>query len=725
MHETSKIMRKRVAVLLVVALLSFTALVGIYGWHQLVDGERLRAEAMQTRLRDGEVEAKRGTIYDRNGNELAKSVSVDSAYANPKQIKDEHKSEAADKIADALGLDREAVYAKITQDVGFVWLKRRIDFESSQKIKALRIYDRDKDKEYKIAHLLEENKRSYIQGDLAAHLLGFVGDDHQGLTGFESIKDVELRGVPGRIVVEKNGMGKDIPDAIHEYIPPVPGNNLILTIDQTIQFFVEKELDKIVQKYSPELAVIIVSDVKTGEILAMGNRPSYDPAHWQDYPQSVWDRNPAIWYSYEPGSTFKIITAAAAINDGVVSQGDYFYCPGHFSIAGYDIRCWEGQGHSSQSFSRMVKNSCNPGFITVGLRLGKERFYDYIDAFGFNQSTGIDLPGEELGIRIDRSKATDLNIATISIGQSIAVTPIQLLSAVSAVANQGVLMRPSLVKAITDHEGEIVSEFTPVEVRRVIRKETADTLMALLTEVVNDGTGVNAFVDGYGSAGKTGTAQMVGPGGGYVSGRYVTSFVGFAPAETPEVACLVLVAEPKGRNDFFGSQVAAPVFKTLMEDTLRYLNVPERLECDTRSIPSRKGTRIFVPSVIDFPAKDAEWVLRNAGFNTKFSGLGDVVTSQEPPGGEILPQGATVLIELKEAEDENEATLPDLTGLTIKEAGTLLENLGLTLNPSGTGFAIEQETNPGEKVPKGMSVAVKFDDYYKKAVPPEECTIDN
>ena len=720
MQETSKIMRKRLVILLALSMLSFSFLVGIYGWHQLVDGERLKAKAMQSRLRDEPVEAKRGTIYDRNGNELVKSVSVDSAYAYPNKIAEKYKAEAADKIAAALEMDRDAVYAKLTQDVGFVWLKRRIDFESSQRIKAMSIYDREKEKEIKVVHLIEESKRFYLQEGMAAHLLGFVGDDHQGLTGFESIMDERLRGVPGRIVVEKTVTGADIPNAMHDYIPPVPGDNLILTIDQTIQFFVEKELDKIVADYSPSLAVIIVTDIKTGEILALGNRPSYNPAQWQNSPQSVWDRNPAIWYSYEPGSTFKIITAAAAINEGAVSFGDYFYCPGHYSIAGYNIRCWEGRGHESQRFSHMVRNSCNPGFITVGLRLGKERFYDYVDAFGFNQSTGINLPGEELGIRIDRSKATDLNIATMSIGQSIAVTPLQLICAVSAVANEGVLMQPSLVKAVTNHEGEVLSEFSPVEVRRVITKDTADTLMGLLIDVVNNGTGKAAFVEGYGAAGKTGTAEMVGPGGGYVKGKYVASFVGFAPAEMPEIACLILVAEPKG-DEYFGSQVAAPVFKTLMEDTLRYLNVQERLEGNERTLASRQGnsTRITVPTIIDFPAKDAEWVLGNAGLNTRFSGLGDIVESQDPQAGEAVSYGATVLIELRESEDENEAVLPDLTGLTIKEAGTLLENLGLTLSPSGTGFAVEQETKPGTKVPKGMSVAVKFEDQYK------QCTIDN
>lgn len=698
MQTTNILIRKRITILFLTTVAVFLFLVLRLGWLQLVEGDRLRAEALDIRTRDVPVEAKRGAILDRNGNELVTSISVDSAYAFPPQIVD--KRGTADKIAGALGMDKEDVYKKLTQNVGFVWLKRRIDYESSQKLKALKIDG---------VELVEENRRFYRQDSLAAHLLGFVGDDNQGLTGFESVYDNELRGIPGRIVVEKDAVGRSIPEAVHKYISSVPGNNLVLTIDQTIQFFVERELDKITESYHPKLAVMIVMNPKTGEILAMGNRPTFNPGEWQRYPQSVWDHNPSIWYNYEPGSTFKIITAASALEEGAVRPSDTFHDPGFIKVADRTIQCWYDGGHGSQTFEEVCQNSCNPGFITVGLRLGKEKFYKYINSFGLDQKTGISLPGEEVGIQIPKKEATDLNIATMSIGQSIAVTPIQLVCAASAVANGGVLLKPTLVKAITDPNGKVLKEFKAEPVRQVISKDTAQTLMRLLTDVVQKGTGRNAFVDGYGAAGKTGTAQVVGPGG-YVDGKYVASFMGFAPADDPQIAALVMVAEPNGPN-YFGSQVAAPAFKAVALDSLHYLKVPERTEIEKPRDPfmfQEPKSRVIVPNVVNYPLEDAQKVLKNTGFVVQTRGLGGIVSNQVPKGGADVSNGSTVILELQEIDASNEVTVPDLKGLTIKEAGGLLEKLGLVLNPAGTGLAIGQQAPPGSKVAKGTTINVEF-----------------
>jgi len=676
------------------------------GWLQLVEGDRLRAEALDIRTRDVPVEAKRGAILDRNGNELVVSVSVDSAYAFPPQIAE--KREAADKIAGALGMDKEDVYKKLTQNVGFVWLKRRIDHESAQKLKALKING---------VELVEESRRFYRQENLAAHLLGFAGDDNQGLIGLESVYDKDLRGLPGRIVTEKDAVGRSIPEAVHKYIPPVPGNNLVLTIDQTIQFFVERELDKITESYHPKLAVIIVMNPKTGEILAMGNRPTFNPGDWQRFPQSVWDHNPSVCYNYEPGSTFKIITAASALEEGVVKLGDTFYDPGFIKVADRTIRCWYDGGHGSQTFEEVCQNSCNPGFITIGLRLGKDKFYKYINAFGLDQKTGISLPGEEVGIQIPHNEATDLNIATMSIGQSIAVTPIQLVCAASAVANGGVLLKPLLVKAIIDPDGKVLKEFKTEPVRQVISKNTAQTLMNLLTNVVQKGTGRNAFVEGYGAAGKTGTAQVV-ERGGYVEGKYVASFMGFAPADDPQIAALVMVAEPSGGN-YFGSQVAAPAFKAVALDTLRYLKVPERPEIEKPKSPfmfEEPKSKIVVPNVVNYPVENAQGVLKNAGFVVQTRGYGGIVANQVPKGGVEVLNGATVILELKEIDSSTEVAVPDLRGLTIKEAGSLLEKLGLGFSPEGTGVAVGQQVAPGSKVARGTTINVNFRDSFEQTL---------
>jgi len=660
-------------------------------------------------MRDVPVEARRGAILDRNGNELATSISVDSAYAFPPQVK--NKREAAEKIADALGMDKEDVYKKLTQDVGFVWLKRRIDYESAQKLKALKLDG---------VELVEESRRFYRQESLAAHLIGFVGDDNQGLLGLESVYDRELKGIPGRIVIEKDAVGRNIPEAVHKYIPPVPGSNLVLTIDQTIQFFVERELDKIVETHHPKLAVIIVMNPKTGEILAMGSRPGFNPGNWQQYPQSVWDHNPSIGYNYEPGSTFKIITAAAALEEGAVRPGDTFHCPGFIKVADRTIRCWYDGGHGSQTFEEVCQNSCNPGFITVGLRLGKDKFYKYINAFGFGQKTGISLPGEELGIQIPQKDATELNIATMSIGQSIAVTPIQLITAASAVANGGVMLKPLLVKTIIGPDGKVLKEFKPEPVRQVISKNTAQTLMNLLTGVVQKGSGKNAFVDGYGSAGKTGTAQVVGPGG-YVDGKYVSSFIGFAPADDPQIAALVMVAEPSG-TVYYGSQVAAPVFKAVALDTLRYLKVPERLQLEKPKSPflfEEPKIKVKVPNVVNYPSEEAQSILKNAGFVVQTTGEGNIVGSQVPKGGVEVMSGATVILELHSSGTgtAGEVVVPDLKGLTIKEAGSVLEKLELKFSPAGTGIAVGQQVTPGSKVARGTIITVEFQEDIDVSLP--------
>ncbi|WP_134216601.1 stage V sporulation protein D [Pelotomaculum sp. FP] len=700
MQTTNLLIRKRITGLFLIAGGMFLILIVRLGWLQLVEGDRLRQEALEVRMRDVPVEAKRGTIFDRNGQELVTSVSVDSAYAFPPQIED--KRAAADKIALALGMDKEDVYKKLTQNVGFVWLKRRIDYQSSQNLKSLDLSG---------VELVEENQRFYRQENLAAHVLGFAGDDNQGLTGLESVYDNELKGTPGRIVIEKDAVGNNIPQALHQFIPPVPGHNLVLTIDQTIQFFVERELDKIVEQHHPKLAVIIVMDPKTGEILAMGNRPTFNPGDWRNYPQDVWDHNPSIYYNYEPGSTFKIITAAAALEEGAVRTSDTFFDPGYIKVADRVIHCWYDGGHGSQTFEEVVQNSCNPGFITVGLNLGKEKFYKYINAFGLGDKTSICLPGEAVGIQIPENEATDLNIATMSIGQSIAVTPIQLITAASAVANGGLLLKPTLVKAVTDVNGKVVKEFKPEPVRQVISNNTAQTLMGLLKNVVLKGSGRNAFVDGYGAAGKTGTAQVV-ERGGYADGKYVASFMGFAPADDPQLACLVMVAEPQGGN-YYGSQVAAPVFKAIASDTLRYMKVPERPALEKPKSPfifEEPKLKTTVPSVVNYPLEDAKKVLNNSGLAVQVQGEGNIVYKQVPNGGAEVLSGTTVILNLNppEAVPADQVTVPDLKGLTIKEAGGILEKLGLHLNPAGSGIAVGQKEAPGARVPKGTTITVDF-----------------
>jgi stage V sporulation protein D (sporulation-specific penicillin-binding protein) len=699
---TSIIIRKRLAYLFFLAAFCFLLLVARLVWLQLISGDELERSAWENRLREVKLEARRGDICDRNGKVLVTSVSCDSVGAMPVQVVNPRKTAA--QLARVLGVDEEKVYQRLTERASFVWIKRKIDFKTAQQVRSLRL---------KGIELIEESRRQYNSGALAAHVLGFVGVDNQGLTGVELAYEKKLLGKPGRIVIEQDATGRDIPAALHHLYPSVPGHTLVLTIDETIQYFVERELDKIVDTYRPANAVIIVMDPKTGEILAMGSRPSFEPANWDDFPQEVWDRNPAIWQLYEPGSTFKIVTAAAGLAEGVVGENSRFYCPGFIKVADRRIRCWKAGGHGSESFLEVVQNSCNPGFIETGLRVGRDNFYKYVRAFGFGEPTGIDLPGEAGGILIPQEKATSLNVATMSIGQSVAVTPIQLVTAAAAVANGGVLVRPHVVRMIKSPDGKVVQEIKPERVRRVISAETARELVKLLENVILKGTGVNAYLDGYRTAGKTGTAQVVGPNGGYVPGKYVSSFVGFAPADDPRLVTLVVVWEPQG-GVYFGSQVAAPVFKAVMQDALRYLGVPQQAGLEKPKKPwyavEEEPEQVKVPDVVNLPLHEAVQDLKAAGLGFILRGEGGIVQMQVPQGGATVPAGTRVILELKAGlpSGKTAVTVPDLTGLTMKDAAVLLEKVGLVLVSSGSGIAVEQEPAPETKVLPGAKVKVEF-----------------
>jgi stage V sporulation protein D (sporulation-specific penicillin-binding protein) len=703
MQSTRIIMRKRIVALLLLGALALFLLLVRLAYIQFFMGEHLRKAALENRMRDFPVEAKRGTIYDRNGSELVTSISVDSVFAIPSQI--ENPSETAQKVALVLDMDPDRVYELLTKRESFVWLKRKVDFQVAKELRSLRLPG---------IEFVEESKRHYPKEQLAAHVLGFVGIDNQGLAGIENTYDHDLSGVPGRIVVEYDAVGRQIPTAEHKRYPPIPGYNLFLTLDETIQYFVERELDRLVDTYQPRYAVIIVMDPRTGEILAMGNRPSYDPNRWADYPQAAWDRNPAIWYNYEPGSTFKIFTLCAALEENAVDRTRRFYDPGYIKVADRNIQCWKAGGHGSQTFEEVVQHSCNPGFVEIGLAVGVDNFYKYLRGFGFGTPTGIKLPGEARGILIPQKQATNLNLAAMSIGQSVAVTPIQLTAAVAAVANGGVLLQPQLVKRVEDHEGNPVRELKPREVRRVISEETAREVQLLLESVVLKGTGINAYVEGYRVAGKTGTAQVVGESGGYVSGRYVSSFVGFGPVEDPRAVTLVLVVEPQG-GVYYGSQVAAPAFKNVMQDVLRYMGLPARNDLPK---PERQWAwtepeepeEVAVPQVVNLPLDEAVRELRAGNLNFVTRGEGNVVREQVPEAGAIVKEGTTVILDLRvgAVESGGQVTVPDLTGLTIKQAGTLLESLDLLLDPRGSGLAVEQSVKPGKKVDRGTTIRVHF-----------------
>jgi len=667
-------------------------LLGRLGYLQFYKSTWLSESATEQRVREIPVEAKRGVIYDRNGRELAVSVSSESVYAIPAEIR--NVEETAAKLAAILALDTDQLEQKLRRRQAFAWIKRKVDSETALAVKKLNLPG---------IGLTQEGRRYYPHDNLAAHVLGFTGIDSQGLDGVELTFDDYLKGRPGSIVIEYDARGREIPYATHRFIPPEEGHSIYLTIDIVIQQIVERELERTLKETQAKAVTIVALNPQTGEILALANKPDYNPNNFIDYSPKLW-RNIAVSNAYEPGSTFKIITAAAAMAEGIVRLEDRFFDPGAFEVQGRHIHCWRHGGHGSQSFVEVVQNSCNVGFVNIGLRLGRDGFYDYLDKFGFGRPTGIDLPGEAKGIVIKHDQVKPINIATMAMGQSIAVTPIQLVSAVAAVANDGVLYRPQIVREIRDKNGRILREFQPDVINHVLSPKTAHQLKGVLEKVVEKGTGRNAFIEGFRVAGKTGTAQKVGAGG-YAPGRYVASFVGFAPVDNPQVVLLVIIDEPVGL--YYGGQIAAPVFSAVMKDVLQYLKVAPQPE---KPDANKKGdeAHVVVPNVINLPVEDARQVLQKAGLNARVEETGMRVTDQIPKPGSRMPQGGTVLLyTMTPRLNAAEVTVPHLIGLTLPEAAAMLAEIGLGINPINVGEKVaDQDPLPGTKVPSGTVINI-------------------
>jgi len=689
--------RKRIGLIFVIALGLLCILSLRLVWVQFVMGEELRQKAFAARFRNVEVKAKRGVIYDAKGRPLAISVSTDSFYAIPAQVRKAGKEEeTAAKLAEILGLDANKVLEQITKRQAFVWIQRHVPDDKAKLIKELKLPG---------INFVEEPERFYPKGKLLAHVLGFSGIDNQGLGGIEITYDKVLSGKSGTIMVEYDARGQEIPDALQKYIPPEDGHSILLTIDETIQYIVERELDEVMKTSNPKRAGCIVMDPKTGRILAFGARPTYDPNHYQDYDQSVW-RNFLISDVYEPGSTFKTITAAGALEEGVVKPEDRFYDPGYIKVGKETIKCWRhGRPHGSQTFVEGVQNSCNPVFVTVGLREGKDIFYRYLYGFGFGKKTGIELPGEATGILVNKERAKDIDLATMSIGQANAVTPIQLITAFAAIANGGTYMKPQLVKEIRDKDGNLVKAFEPEPLRQVISEKTSRILLDILETVESEGTGKNAYVEGYRAGGKTGTAQKILPGGGYSSSEYIASFMGVAPVNDPKLVVLFIVDAPQGV--YFGGQIAAPRFKNIVRDTLRYLQVEAQVEPD--KIANQQQKTFALP---DFAGLDSAAALRQAGnlkLKTTVIGNGNKIKAQLPLAGTQVAEGSKVVLytSIPSSEGKPEQVIvPDLTGRTIGEVKEITRLLNLNFNLQGSGVVVRQEPEPDTQLPVCSTITI-------------------
>jgi len=691
-------LRRRVHVLLRLVLVFSLVLTGRLAYLQIACGPELREKAFSVRTHDVPIEPRRGVIYDRNGRELAVSVNVDSIFAVPAEVEDPEAE--AEALAEVLDLDYEWVLERLTQNQSFVWIQRKAPDEVSHEVKGLDLPG---------VYFTQESRRVYPKGRLAAHVIGFAGIDSQGLNGVEYTYDRRLRGTPGRIVIEYDAVGRQLPQALHLYLPPTDGESLVVTIDEVIQSMVERELDRIVAEFSPKHATIIVMDPDNGEILGLGVRPTYDPNHFAEYPESSW-RNFAVSDTYHPGSTFKPITAAAAVEEGVVSWDSTFHCGGVLVVEDRRIHCHSG--HGSLDLTGVIEHSCNVGFMTIGLRLGVESFYRYYRTFGLDAPTGIDLPGEAAGFTVPEQLCRKVDLAVMSFGQTLAVTPMELIRVMAAIANDGYLVTPHVGKEFRNPEGDVISVLEWPVGPQVISEDTAREIRRAMEAVVWSGTGRRAYLPGYRLAGKTGTAQKTV--GGVVSpSAHVASFCGFGPAEDPEIVVLVVVDEPQG--SMYGGTVAAPAFGRLMRDIYRYLDIPLVFKEGEKRPGSEQGenepAEVIVPGVVGLPAGEAVALLQGAGLRAEVTGAAEgVVASQTPGPGAQVSSGTLVLVELEPTGPaQGLVAVPNVRGRSVVQAALLLEEAGLHLRVQGSGVAVSQSPAPGTAVEPGSTVTVIFE----------------
>ncbi len=698
--------RKRIVWMLIVTLFLMGGLILRVIYLQIFMAGWLKRSAEEQRLRSVPVQARRGAIYDRLGNEMAISIDSDSVYAIPSEIgKDRETLERTSAIlADVLEMDQAKIEGLIAKGASFVWIKRKVTYSQIVKL-------REAIKRYRLhgIEITQKAQRFYPQTFLAAQVLGIAGIDNQGLEGLEKYYDTHLRGVPGRDQAEFDTAGRHIPQGERRYIPPISGDSLYLTIDQNIQFIVERELEKAVSDTNSKRGMAIAVNPQNGEILAVASRPKYDPNQYNEYSSEA-RRNPLFSDMYEPGSTFKVFTAAAALEEGKVTPESTFFDPGFIVVDDRRLKCWKAGGHGNQNFVEALENSCNPVFATLAMRLGKEDFYQYIQAFGFGSLSGVDFPGESAGRLKPLSGVKNVELANIGFGQGITVTPLQMIMGVSAIANGGYLVKPHLVKEIYSPDGKLKKRFDREVVRQVLSAKTSKLMTELLESVVSNGSGNRSYLEGYRVAGKTGTAQKVVPGQrGY--SQLIASFVGFAPADTAQVAVMVILDEPNSLIKY-GGVIAAPVVANILRDALRYMGVKPRF--DSGAASQTPSPEMVVPNLLNRPQHEALALLKKDGIGYRLIGEGEYVYDQVPKPGVTVAKGTQILLyfdrDARYQLNRDQVVLPDLHGLTPVKANEILTDLGLTMERLGTGQAVSQHPVPGKAVERGSRIRIQFKD---------------
>lgn len=627
---------ERIKITFLVMLILFIFIILRVFYIQVFDYKKLNEYASDLWSRDLPIEANRGLILDRNGVVLADNLTTTSLVLIPNQIKEKEK--VTEELSKILNVSYDEMQKHVYKKTSIERVHpegRRLSYDIAEKISNLKLDG---------VYLVKEAKRYYPYGNLLSHSLGYVGIDNQGLSGLELEYDEYLTGKSGAIKYFSDAKGNKL-NVSDVYVEPQDGMNLYLTIDINIQKSIERELDNIVDMFSPDMALAIVMNPKTGEILGIGSRPDYNPNTYQKYSQDVLSRNLPVWSSYEPGSTFKIITMATSVEEKIIDiENDHFYDSGSVNVDGSVLKCWKAGGHGDQTFLQVLQNSCNPGFVKLGQMLGKERLFSYIKKFGFGEKTGVDLNGEGQGILFPLEKVGNVELSTTAFGQGVSVTPIQQVTAVSAVVNGGYLYKPYIVKSIAEKEtNSIIQETSKTLIRKVISSETSAIMRHALESVVAKGGGKAAYIEGYRIGGKTGTAQKV-KDGRYMVGNYIMSFMSIVPSNDPEAVFYLAIDNPKN-TALLSSYTTTPIARRVLLDIIDALDIKEQKEGMEKDLEWTDKIMYQVPNVIGKSVKEAKKLLSN--FTIEYTGTGETVISQSPEANTKLEDRGTVRLLLE------------------------------------------------------------------------------
>ena len=731
--------QRTMRLLAIIIILGFGATIFGMGYSQLYKGDFFKTKAETQQLSDTAITAQRGIIYDANMSVLAQSASAWKISLNATafaEIPAKAQEQIYSVLINTLGVTREYLENKASyKQYNSVSIKTKVEKEAKDKLEAFvkgTFIDKNNNEQSfgSVVMIDEDVKRYYPYSTLASQILGFTGTDNNGLSGLESYYNSTLTGVDGRVISARSNssVAQDIEyKSVYE---AKQGTSLVLTVDETIQRYLENALSSCYETSKANSCTGIVMDVKTGAILAMSTKGDFDPNDpytindkrtiesinkitdtkekekaEEEAMYSQW-RNRAISDTYEPGSVFKLITMAAGLEENVVKYDEKFTCTGSVNVADRIYSCHNTAGHGTQTLTEGLMNSCNPYFITIGQRLGVDTFYKYFEAFGFTEETGIDLPGEaspKAGVTyFKKDTMTKVNLASSSFGQSFQITPIQMITAVNAIANDGKLMQPYIVSKTLDSDGNVILQNQPIEKRQVVSESTSEKIMASMEQVALNGTARNAYVAGYRVGGKTGTSDKLNN-----VGQVVASFVGVAPTNDPRITVLIVVDEPEGATG--GGAVAAPVAGEVIENTLTYLNVERQYNDSEKALLD-----VQVPSVTGDSVSEAKSSLEEDKFSVQIVGEGDKVISQMPASGQYIPQGGVIVLYTEKQKKKLKTVVPDFTGMTITEANYAAVNAGINIKVSGNSLSEEsmtayrQSSLKGSEVESGSTVTVYF-----------------